>query len=118
MSISEPRTILKFSLVGIAFAALLAYAYLQGRDFIEGPQLTIISPKNGQTIASTSPLVALRGTAAHIAFLTVDGLQIYTDEKGSFSRALLLPTGYSIITVKAQDKFGRSITKEVQVVVQ
>ncbi len=118
MARNDPRTRLKVGVICIGVIALLLYAYFQARDFLAGPQLVILSPENGITVASTSPEIIVRGHAEHISFLTVNGLQIFTDEKGGFTRKLLLPAGYTIITIEAQDKFGRSVKKELQFIVK
>ena len=118
MRIANPRSL--FTLFGIALGlvVLIAYGFFQAHEFISGPSVEIASPRNGETIASTSPSVLLKGTARNISFLSINGLPTFTDENGDFSRTLLLPVGYTIITVEAQDKFKRSIRKEIQLFVR
>ncbi|OHA18741.1 MAG: hypothetical protein A2664_04515 [Candidatus Taylorbacteria bacterium RIFCSPHIGHO2_01_FULL_46_22b] len=114
----DTRSALKFSLIAIALLTLLIYGYFQASSIITGPVLTISSPRNGQTVSSTSPSVLLEGTATGVSFLTINGLQVFTNEKGIFARKLLLTEGYNIITVEAQDKFKRSVKKELQLIVR
>ncbi len=114
----NPRTVIRIGAVVLLLSTIIGYAYLRSKEFLTGPQLTILEPKNGQTVASTSPEVLLKGKAENIAFLTVNGAQVFTDEYGDFGRKLLLPAGLAIITVEAQDKFGRSITREVSLIVK
>lgn len=118
MASSNPRLILKISGIVIGLAAILIYTLFQAHEFIAGPKLEIFTPKNGETIASTSAEVLLKGNADNISFLTINGLQVFTDEQGDFSRKLLLPEGLAIITVEAQDKFNRSVKKEIQLFVK
>ena len=114
----NPRSMVVFGIVGIILCGFVVYGYFQSRTIITGPILTISSPTNGQTIASTSPEILIRGTARNISFLTIGGVQTFTDEQGAFARELLLPEGYSIITIEAQDKFNRSVKKELQLFVK
>ena len=118
MALKDTRTIIKTTVIAVLLVLIITYTYLQTRDFLTGPQLTITSPENGQSVSSSSPEIILSGETSHISFLTVNGLQVFTDENGTFSRKLLLPEGYTIITVEAQDKFGRSITREIQLIVK
>ncbi|HEY4499431.1 MAG TPA: hypothetical protein VJH94_05245 [Candidatus Paceibacterota bacterium] len=118
MSRIHPRLLLKSISIITALLVLLIYGLFQAHEFIAGPTLTIVEPKNGSTIASTSPEVVLKGNAKNISFITLNGLQIFTDENGDFSRTLLLPQGLAIITVEAQDKFNRSVRKEIQLLVK
>lgn len=118
MASTNPSSLLKILLICVGVASLFVYAYLQARNLISGPRLEITSPRNGETVASTSPEVIVRGHAEHISFLTINGLQVFTDENGEFARKLLLASGYTIITIEAQDKFKRSVKKELQLVVK
>ena len=111
-------SVLKIAGAIVVFLILVSYGLFQAHDYITGPKISIDSPKNGETISSSTPEVLLKGRAENISFLTVNGLQIFTDENGNFERELLLPPGLAIITVEAQDKFSRSIRKEIQLFVK
>jgi len=90
---------------------ILGYATTRTFAFIRGPILTIRYPQDYTVIQER--LITLQGTATHIATLHVNGREIFTNEEGLFEDRLLLPPGYSIMTVSAQDQFGRSITKTI-----
>ncbi len=90
------------------------YAYFQSREYLQGPVLTIDEPLSGSL--STTSLIALHGTAKNVAFLTLNGRQIFTDELGRFSESLLLSEGYSIMTLEAKDRFGHTKTKKLELV--
>ena len=118
MATADSRPVFKVTIIVVGLLVLLIYGYIQAREFITGPKLELSSPKNGETIASTSPEVVVQGRAQHISFLTINGRQIFTDEKGDFGSKLLLAEGYTIITVEAQDKFKRSVKRELQLIVK
>jgi len=99
----------------IAFLVLIAlYTLFQARFLILGPRLTIESPHNGAVL--DNDVVVIKGTAENIAYLTLNGRQIYTDTKGNWSEKLVAPKGTSIMTVSARDRFGRSTERRVTVV--
>lgn len=101
--------------VVIIFAlALAGYALYQTKSLREGPQLLITTPLNG-SLATTSLLV-ISGTAKNISWITLNGRQIYVDEAGNFREQLLLSYGYNIITLSAKDKFGRTVSKKLELV--
>lgn len=91
-------------LVGITLLGLFIY---QGtRDIASGPLVVIHEPADGHL--SSSQLITVTGIARQIAFITLNGRQIYTKEDGTFSESLLVPTGSSILEVVGRDKFNRT----------
>jgi hypothetical protein len=78
---------------------------------LEGPQITLIE---GGSVAQTERLVTITGLAHNIVRITLNGRQIYTDASGNFKEELVLENGYTIATLHAEDRYGRTtdITKE------
>lgn len=109
-----PKLIIGISTIAIIAVGLIVYAYFQSREYLQGPLLTIDEPLNGAL--STTSLVALRGTARNVAFLTLNGRQIFTDEMGRFEESLILSEGYSIMALEAKDRFGHSTEKRLELV--
>ena len=81
------------------------YAYFQARFLIEGPQITLDSPA---TISQNQQIVPVRGTAKNVTEVTLNGRTIHTSEDGSFEEFLILPKGYTIMTLHAEDRYGRA----------
>lgn len=100
-----------FALVG---ASVGVYAYAQSRDFLRGPSLTITAPENGG--AAAAALVTVSGVARNISYLTLNDAPIFADSAGVFSEKLLLLPGYNILTVKAEDRFGKKVGKGLELV--
>lgn len=101
--------------VVIAFFVLLAgYGVYQTRDLMLGPAIVIASPQDGAALAGNPVEVA--GQAERIAFLSLNGGRIFTDEEGYFRQKLLLNRGYNIIKLEARDKFGRTVEKILHLV--
>ena len=100
-------------LLGLLFIGVIAgYTILQSEDFIEGPQITILSPAGG--ILQSEPLVQIQGKAMRVAEITMNGAPIFIDESGNFDEQILLAHGLNIITLEAQDKFERKVSKELE----
>lgn len=109
-----PKFIVSIIVVVLVAIGLGVYAYFQSEEFIRGPILTIEEPVSGY-MSTTSP-VMLRGSARNISFLTLNGRPIFTDEMGRFKESLLLPEGYSIMTLEAKDRFGHRVEKRLELV--
>lgn len=93
------------------FIMLVGYGLFEARRIIAGPTIVITSPKNGS--ATSTQALVITGIAHNISFLTIDDKPAYTDGAGNFSLTLSPPTGYTVVTVAATDRFGRSNRKSV-----
>jgi|TARA_Y100000310_G_scaffold170442_2_gene170609 hypothetical protein len=108
------RRVVIFSTV-IAFLSIIAgYTYFETHTIVQGPILVVETPHNGSTVEESS--IEVVGTAHNIARITLNDRQIFVDQNGVFREQLLLPYGYSIITVAALDRFGRSTKKTIELV--
>ena len=95
--------------IGIVLAcAFVVYVGYQGRFFLVGPTLTLREPS---VPLQESRAITVRGTVAHAVLITVNGYPINTDLDGNFAYSLVLPDGYSILTVSARDRYGRERTE-------
>lgn len=93
-----------------------AYGLYKAKAYLEGPQITIEYPQNGQS-TSTS-YTKITGKASHISSLYINGKQVFSNKQGQFEEGLLLAKGYNIIEVKANDKFGRETKKILELVLK
>ena len=96
------------------FSLLALFSLYQGRFIILGPQVWVDNLRNGETVASS--VITVAGRAKNIAWLTLNDRQIFTDEEGRWSEKLVVSPGLSIISVKARDRFGHEVYKNLQVV--
>lgn len=103
----ELRSLVKIFLFGLAAVVVLAYVLFQARFLIIGPvvQLTTeFKPVYNERI------IAVDGQAENITDITLNGRPIYTNESGVFSEKLVLENGYTIMTIRARDRYGRETT--------
>ncbi len=101
------RFVVTFTLIGF----ILWYVHFQARNFLQGP--AIVLNDTGSAIHHER-IVSLAGNTRNIVKLTLNGREIHTDESGVFAQELVLEDGYTIMTLSAHDRFGRStsLTKE------
>ncbi len=97
------------------FVLIGLYALFQARFIILGPSLSVYTPINGATLAS--PVVMVSGKATNIVFISLNDRPIFVDKEGNWSEKLIAPTGLSIMTVRARDRFGRSTEKQIGIMV-
>lgn len=89
---------------------ILGYTFFQTQSLVTGPVINISKPQNGATL--TASLIEIVGTTENISSISINDRYIFIDESGAFKEKLLLSPGYNIITLQAEDRFGRK-TEEI-----
>jgi hypothetical protein len=107
-------SIIRISVVSLLMAIIVGYSVFQAWKLISGPIIDVYTPQNGATYNST--LIEIDGRAKNIAYINLDGRQIFTDKDGYFSEKILLLPGYNIVTISATDKFGAKTEKKLELV--
>lgn len=92
----------------LLLAALLVwYVHFQARNLLAGPSIAL---DDTHGVLHHERSITLTGTAHNIVRLTLNGREIHTNEAGAFREVLVLENGYTIMTLEAQDRFGRTTT--------
>lgn len=101
-------------LLGIALLIVLfsGYALFQARHVLRGPILVVDEPSAMAVI--DGPVVTIRGTTYNAVNLLISGRKVYVNEEGVFEETLPLPLGYSIMTIEAEDRYGRRVAQEFE----
>lgn len=99
------RNALKWLILGTLLFLLISYVLFQARFLIVGPQIALMDEPN---IQQNDRRIFLEGTAYNISRLWLNDRQIFTDAQGNFREALILENGYTISTLRAEDRYGRS----------
>ncbi len=110
------KTVLQGIPIVLTVLIILGYSYFRTQDYLNGPQVTILTPKNGETVHN--PLLTIQGQTKNIADITLNDRKIFTDKEGLFTEEILLYSGYNIISIKATDKFNKEIKKRIEIVYQ
>ena len=103
------RSLLHYGLIVLGVGLLLLYASWQARLLIVGPVITLTEEPS---VTQTTRTVTLSGNTANITGITLNDRVIYTDKNGYFKETVVLENGYTIITFKGTDRYGRTITLE------
>ena len=101
------RTVIKYSFLFLGLLSVTAYVIFQARFLIVGPQLRLT--QESEQLVNTRQ-ITLAGSAANISRLWLNDRPIYTDAQGNFKEALVLENGYTMTTVRAEDRYGRETT--------
>ncbi len=111
---ASPNILIKGGIAVFIALIVIGYAYFATKDYIAGPQISITSPLNGSTVSN--PLIEVVGTTKNISFISLNDRPIFVDEKGNFKEKLLLYPGYNIMSVKAEDRYKRTVEKTIELI--
>ncbi len=101
-------------LLGILVIGLvIAYALFQARHLISGPTISLI--EDIPSVISTSTII-VHGKAENIISLSLNGKPIFTTDEGVFKEVVTLPSGYTILTIEAVDRYGARTRLERNIV--
>lgn len=114
MNDSRPRLKRLLSIAGILL--LLGYGLFEARRYLTGPILAIDRPTPGEVI--DGPTVRVSGHAENLSYLYINGTQAFVDEHGTISWVYTPPRGYTVLTARASDRFGRERTVSIPFIVK
>ncbi|HEX5774380.1 MAG TPA: hypothetical protein VFY28_00240 [Candidatus Paceibacterota bacterium] len=92
---------------------LLGYGFVKATPLLAGPAIRLDTPLPYAAVPGGE--VTIAGQARNTGTLMMNGGVLLIDEDGHFSTALTLPAGSAILSLTAEDRFGRSVTKQVTV---
>lgn len=101
--------IVRTVLITVFIAGILWYLAYQARNLIAGPNIELT---NEPSVVQHDRTITLEGRARNIIKLSLNGKEIYTDEEGYFKQPLILETGYTIMSLSAYDRYGRTVSLE------
>ena len=107
MTRTSLQRLLKLIGVGLVALAIVAFAVWRSLSYVRGPLIVVIEPSNGSMINERS--VMIRGHIERATNLLLNGNKTNIDEQGQFSEVAIIFPGVNLITLKAEDQFGRSV---------
>ncbi len=63
-----------------------------------------------------SSLAVIKGVASKATYISLNGREIFINKNGDFSESVILLPGFSVVTINARDKFGKTAEKKFEVV--
>tara|TARA_B100000745_G_scaffold288625_1_gene226174 strand:+ start:185 stop:550 length:366 start_codon:yes stop_codon:yes gene_type:complete len=105
---SNGRITLRFVLkttIAIGLITLFAvYVLYQGRFVLAGPVIRLYNEPASTTYENN---VQISGNVRNAAAIKLNGGDIVTTKDGDFKEKVWLQNGYNIITISANDRYGR-----------
>lgn len=102
-------TILKILGIIILVGFIAWYVLFQARNFLNGP---VIELDGDYPTVEYARVLPIEGTTRNIVKLTLNGREITTTKEGAFAEHVVLESGYTVMTLEAFDRFGRSTRVE------
>lgn len=99
-----PRLLRVGALLGL-MALAVGYASWQARHLIIGPEVTLMDEP---AVEQSERVVWLKGVANNVTTLLLNGRPIRIDREGAFNVGVVLENGYTIISIDAKDRYGRT----------
>ena len=93
------------------FSFIVIFGYAKINFVIKGVQIDAKIERN-----TDSSLVKISGNALNSVLLSLNGREIFIDENGNFSETVGLLPGFSVISLEAKDKFGKSAKQKFSLV--
>jgi hypothetical protein len=93
------------------FTIIGVFSYFKMSFVLNGVQI-VANIEHGEN----TPLTVISGKAQNATYISLNGREIYIDKDGCFSEKINLIPGFSVITIDATDKFGKSKEKTFQLV--
>jgi hypothetical protein len=103
----DPIHFLRVIGILILISAFASYLLFQARNFLEGPHVEVYLPPHS---IHSERAILVEGSTKNTTEITLNGLPIFTDDRGMFKHTLVLENGYTIMTIRAEDRFGRETT--------
>lgn len=111
---ARTRHTLRSVLLGLLLLFIACYSLFEFRQVLASPQITIISPRTTKIANATTTRIL--GETKNVSSITLNERTIYVDRNGNFSEEIVLASGYNILSFEARDRFGKKITKKVELI--
>jgi hypothetical protein len=95
------------------FAVIMVFSYEKMCFVWKGVEINAVIERK-----ENSSLTIIKGRAEKATYLTLNGREIFVDKEGNFNEIISILPGFSIITINAKDKFGKTAEKKFQVVME
>ncbi len=98
------KKILQITSLSVFFILIIIYAFFRAHDLIVGVKIKNVNLIDGTKF--TESVLKITGNAKNAINLSLNGREISIDPKGGFDETIALLSGYNVVTIKAEDKFG------------
>lgn len=110
----DAKKILKIASISIFFLVIIVYAVFRSHDLIFGVKIKNVILESGAPARTTvqsggqvsDSIMHVTGNAKNAINLTINGREVSIDQSGNFNETIALLSGYNVIDIRAEDKFG------------
>ncbi|MBU1728023.1 hypothetical protein KKA39_01830, partial [Patescibacteria group bacterium] len=110
------KKILKIFFISVFFIFIIIYAFFRSKDLIFGVKIKNVNIVDNSKL--TESIVKITGNAKNAINLTLNDREISIDQTGNFEETIALLSGYNIVSIKAEDKFGNSDEKNYKLMLE
>lgn len=100
------------TILGILIVA--GYSFFALKDVVRGPHIDVATPQSGYS--TTTPMIGISGSVFRGNLFFINNATTTIDLEGNFSEQLLLSSGYNIITLEARDRYGRTKSEAIEMI--
>ena len=111
---SQAKKILKISLIALFFVFIITFIFFNSKDLIFGVKIKNVNLANNMKVSEN--ILNIAGRAMSATKLTLNDREISIDQKGNFNETIALFSGYNVVSIKAQDKFGNNDEKNFRLI--
>jgi hypothetical protein len=108
------RKRIELALLGSLVLVAVGYGAFRAYPLIAGPSITVYAPHDGDYVASTTFEVS--GLVKRATIIRLQGRPITIDTEGRFTETLVAQYPYTILVLEAEDAYGETVTKTLQVI--
>ena len=110
----DAKKIARILFLSILFLFIIVYGFFRSKDLIFGVKIKNVNIVDGAKV--TESILEITGNAKNAINLTLNGREISVNQQGDFDETISLLSGYNIINIKAQDKFGKVDEKNYKLI--
>ena len=92
------------------FGTIMFFSYEKMCFVIKGVKI-----EANMELQENSPIATIEGKAPKATHLSINGREIFIDKEGNFSEKIAVLPGFSIITIRAEDRFGNAALKKFEI---
>ena len=98
------KKLLKTVCLSIFLIFIILFALFRSKDLIFGVQIKDVNIEDGAKMSYN--VIEIKGNALNAVHLTLNDRLISMDQRGNFEETIALYSGYNIMSIEAEDKFG------------
>ena len=101
-------------LIILGILMVVGYSFFALKDVLRRPRIDITTPQTGY--ATTTPMITIAGRVLRGNLFFINNATTTIDIDGNFSEQLLLSSGYNIMTLEARDRYGRTGSEVIEMI--